>query len=113
VIASITGARYAVVVTEPTVSGLHDLQRILDLTRHFRVGTGVIVNKADLNNTMTEKICVAAAQAGAEVLGTIPYEEKFTKAQVQRKTLLEYDEGAAAQATRAIWDTIRQHIAEP
>ena len=47
VIASVSGARYAVIVTEPTVSGLHDMERILDLTRHFQVQSGVIVNKAD------------------------------------------------------------------
>ena len=106
VIASVTGARYAVVVTEPTVSGLHDLQRILDLTRHFRVQTGVIVNKADLNSDMARKIGVAAERAGAELLGRIPYDQKFTEAQIQRKTLLEYDDGEAAQAVAAIWERI-------
>ena len=106
VIASVTGARYAVVVTEPTVSGLHDLQRILDLTRHFRVQTGVIVNKADLNSDMARKIGVAAERTGAELLGRIPYDQKFTEAQIQRKTLLEYDDGEAAQAVAAIWERI-------
>ena len=113
VIASVTGARYAVVVTEPTVSGLHDLERILDLTRHFQVQTGVIVNKADLNSDMTEKICAAADRAGAEALGTIPYENKFTEAQIQRRTLLEHGDSEAAQAIASIWERIRQVTAEP
>lgn len=110
VIASITGVRFAVVVTEPTVSGLHDLQRILDLTRHFRVQTGVIVNKADLNEDMTEKICAACEQAGAEVLGRIPYERGFTKAQIHRKTLLEYEDCEAGRLVASIWERIRNHI---
>jgi len=113
VIASITGAKYAVVVTEPTVSGLHDLGRILDLTRYFGVGTGVIVNKADLNTKMAQEICRASEQAGAEVLGTIAYEAKFTDAQIQRKTLLEYDSrGEAAQAIARIWKKIRRSVGE-
>jgi len=111
VIASITAARYAVVVTEPTVSGLHDLERILDLTRHFRVETGVIVNKADLNPDMTTKTRVAAKLQRAEVLGELPYEKGFTEAQIECKTLLEYAECDAAKHIRSIWESIRGHIA--
>jgi len=106
VIASVTGARYAVIVTEPTVSGLHDLERILDLTRHFRVQTGVIVNKADLNDDMAERIRAAAGRARADLLGRIPYEKAFTEAQIERKTLLEYSDCEAARALRDIWETV-------
>jgi len=112
VIASVTAARYAVVVTEPTVSGLHDLRRILDLTRHFRVASGVIVNKADLNTDMTQKICVAARQAGAALLGTIPYDGKFTESQIRRETLLEYADNATARALMSVWETICAQIAK-
>jgi len=110
VIASITGARYAVVVTEPTVSGLHDLERILDLTRHFRVETGIVVNKADLNRDMTRSIRGAATQQGAEILGELPYEHRFTQAQVGRKTLLEYAECEAGQRIRAIWAKVNRKL---
>jgi len=110
VIASISGARYAVVVTEPTVSGLHDFERILDLTRHFGIETSVIVNKSDLNDDMTEKISAAARRAGVAVLGTIPYEQKFTDAQIRRKTLLEHADGRAAQIVGDIWEEIRRAL---
>jgi len=110
VIASISAARYAVIVTEPTVSGLHDLKRILDLTRHFRVPSGVIVNKADLNADMTAAIVQAAREAGAQSLGTIPYDEDFTKAQIQRKTLMEYNDGETAKTILSIWRTILQAV---
>jgi len=107
VIASLAGARYAVVVTEPTVSGLHDLKRILDLTRHFRLQTGVIVNKADLNDDMTRSIRDAAEQAGADLLGEIPYDKRFTRAQIQRKTLREYDSSSeTGQAVARVWQEV-------
>ena len=107
VIASMTGVRYAVVVTEPTVSGLHDLARILDLARHFGVRSGVIVNKADLNAAVTRQIRAAAGERGAEVLGELPYEGRFTDAQIEGKTLLEYTECEVGERLRAIWVKVR------
>jgi len=106
VIASVSGAHFAVVVTEPTVSGLHDLVRVFDLTRHFRVATGVVVNKADLNEEMTGRIRAASLEAGARFLGTVPYDGAFTQAQIRRKTLLEHWDSPAAQAVREIWEEI-------
>jgi len=110
VIASVTGARYAVVVTEPTVSGLHDLQRVLDLTRHFGVQTGVIVNKADLNTDKAQEISAATEQAAAELLGMIPYETKFTDAQIERKTLLEHSDSKTGELVASIWTKIVQRL---
>jgi len=111
VIASITGAKYAVVVTEPTVSGLHDLERILDLARHFRIESGIIVNKADLNLDMTHDIGALAEGTGAELLGTIPYDKAFTQAQIQRKTLLEYADGETGKTVKAIYEKIAERVA--
>jgi len=113
VIASVSGARYAVIVTEPTVSGLHDLLRVFDLTKHFRVHAGVIVNKADLNTEMTARIEKAAHEAGADLLGTVPYDNGFTQGQLQRKTLLEHGEGRAAAAVRSAWNALLRSVPEP
>ena len=110
VISSVTGAGYAVVVTEPTVSGLHDLKRVLDVTRHFGVPTGVVVNKADLNPDMAQRIEEAAREAGAEPLGTLPYDSAFTKAQVEGKTLLEHSDGAVARAVKELWAKITEAV---
>ena len=107
VIASLTGAWYAVAVTEPTVSGLHDLKRILDVTRHFGVHTGVVVNKCDLNEDMARRIVEAAREAGAEYLGSIPYDAKFTEAQIRQLSLVEHDDGPTAARAREIWEKIR------
>jgi len=110
VIASISGAQYAVVVTEPTVSGLHDFERILDLTRHFGIQTGVIINKCDLNNDMTERISAAASLAAVALLGVIPYDQQFTEAQILRKTLLEHADGYTKQTVLGIWQKIRSAV---
>jgi len=112
VIASVSGARYSLIVTEPTVSGLHDLVRVLDLTRHFRVPAGVIVNKADLNSDMTKRIENAARDAAAEFLGTIPYDNAFTQAQLRRETLLEHGDTPAAEAVRSAWTKIAQGLSD-
>jgi MinD superfamily P-loop ATPase len=112
VIASITGARYAIVVTEPTVSGLHDLQRVLELTQHFRVEAGVLVNKADLNSDMTEKIRVMATKLGAKMLGELPYDKRFTEAQIKRQTLLEFAPCEAGNQIRAIWQRVRRALSQ-
>lgn len=111
VIASITGARYAVIVTEPTVSGIHDLERILQLTKYFHVESGVIINKADLNRNISDKISDTARQAGAIILGSIPYEEAFTEAQIQKKTVLEYGDSKATGAIVSIWEKIEGNLA--
>ena len=76
VIASLTGATYALVVTEPTVSGIHDLHRILKVTSHFGIPSGIVVNKYDLNMNMTEKIKFLSQDYNAEFVGIIPYDKK-------------------------------------
>ena len=83
VIASVTGATLVLVVTEPTVSGEHDLERVLSLARHFDIPAAVCVNKWDLNAEMTERIEEAARRAGARVAGRIRYDRAVTLAQMR------------------------------
>ncbi len=89
VIASVTGASQVLVITEPTVSGKHDLERVLGLTRHFQIPAAVCVNKWDINPEMTEAIEQAAKEAGAAVAGRIRYDRDVTRAQIEKKTVLE------------------------
>ncbi len=91
VIASITGAKAAVVVTEPTVSGLSDMIRVLELTNHFKIPAGVIINKFDINEGMAAKICRAAMEKNAVILGSLRYNRVFVNAQQEGKTVIEYD----------------------
>lgn len=112
VIASIGGTRAAVVVTEPTVSGLHDLERILELTAHFRIRAGVIINKADLNLSVTEDIRRLAQQRNAELLGELPYDTAFVDAQQAGQSILEYQPGSMlARQIQTIWKRI-QYLSE-
>lgn len=105
VIASLSGVSLAVVITEPTVSGLHDLQRLLALARHFSVPTAVCVNKWDINPQQTERIEAAAEAAGAVILGRIRYDRLVTQAQLQQKAVVEL-EAVAADDIRVIWKQV-------
>ncbi|MDD2501615.1 MAG: ATP-binding protein [Geobacter sp.] len=107
VIASLSGVSLALVVTEPTVSGLHDLQRVLALARHFSVPTAVCVNKWDINPQQTEKIEAAARSAGAAVTGRIRYDRAVTQAQLQQKTAVELDSGAGDDI-RVVWKQVTE-----
>ena len=89
VIASVTGSTLVLVVTEPTVSGEHDLDRVLSLTRHFQIPTAVCVNKWDLNAEMAGRIEESARRAGARVAGRVRYDRAVTLAQMQERTAVE------------------------
>ena len=103
VIASITGADLVLVVTEPTLSGIHDLKRVVELTANFGIKTLVCINKADINPEMTDRICEDARKQGLKVVGEIPYHEAFTKAQVMKATLIEYTGGKIAERVKTLW----------
>ena len=105
VIASVTGASLVLVVTEPTLSGEHDLDRVLKLTRHFGIPTAICVNKWDLNPEMAEQIKDRARKAGAEVAGRVRYDSAVTAAQIQEKAVVEID-SASAEDIRNLWDRL-------
>jgi MinD superfamily P-loop ATPase len=105
VIASITGASRAVVVTEPTVSGRHDLERVLALTGHFGLPAAICVNKWDLNEEMTGEIERGARAAGACVVGRIRYDPAVTLAQTQAQTAVETG-CAVAEEIRQVWNEL-------
>jgi MinD superfamily P-loop ATPase len=105
VIASLTGATQVLVVTEPTVSGEHDLERVLALTRHFEIPTAVCVNKWDINPGTTERIEAKALAAGAQIAGRIRYDRAVTVAQIQAKAVVEID-APSAEDIRAVWKNL-------
>ena len=109
VIASVGGASSALIVAEPTVSGIHDMARAIDLCRHFKVPVLVCINKFDLNQKNTEAIEKMAAENEVPVVGRIPFDPAFTRAMVQGKTLLEFDKDAVAgEPIRRVWAKIMQ-----
>ena len=110
VIASLTGSTYALIVTEPTVSGIHDLDRILSVTGHFRIPSGIVVNKSDLNMEMTDEIRLLAKDYRAEFIGTIPYDKQITDAQMEGLSVVEFTKSSVTQAIEAIWERVRPFI---
>ena len=106
VIASVSGASLVLVVTEPTLSGAHDMARVLELTRHFNIPAAVCVNKWDLNEDMTERIESDARQAGATIAGRVRYDRAVTDAQIQGKAVVELHDTPAGEDIRAVWEKI-------
>jgi len=110
VIASITNADRVLVVTEPTVSGVHDLERVLDLCRGFDVPVSVAINKADLNPEQAEHIHRLAEDAHARVIGEIPFDRNIHDALMAGKTVLEHGKGPAVAEIKALWAELRQEM---
>jgi MinD superfamily P-loop ATPase len=106
VIASLTGADLVLAVTEPTMSGRHDLQRVIDLAKHFGVTLIICINKWDLNEDMTRLIEKDANQQGVTVAGRIRYDRAVTEAQIGGLALVEYVSSGAAQDMKLLWEKI-------
>ena len=107
VIASVGGATALAIIVEPTVSGLHDMQRVAELAVHFKVPGLVCVNKYDLNEEMTEKVEAYALSRNMALLGRIPFDPVFTRAMIEGKNVLEYaPDSAAAGAIKEVWEKV-------
>ena len=112
VISSLSGVNLAVIITEPTLSGIHDMERILDVCQHFNVPTMVCVNKYDINDENTQAIrqyCKAHG-VGADTL--IPFDNVFTEAMVSGKSVVEYSDGRTANEIRSLWQSIKSKLDE-
>lgn len=110
VIASITGASLVVVVTEPTLSGKHDMIRVIELADHFSIPALLIVNKWDINPEITVEIEEEARVRGVEPVGRIPYDRSFTVAQINGRTLVEESAGMPVKNITTIWERVCQEL---
>ena len=113
VIASITGASLVLIVTEPTLSGLHDLERVAALTRHFGIEGRVCVNKWDLNPEMAERIEQWAHANALPVAGRVRYDPTVTRAQIQGQSIVEYATDGVAADVRQLWTNVSAALVEP
>ncbi|NQE51945.1 Heterodisulfide reductase subunit A-like protein, partial [ANME-1 cluster archaeon GoMg3.2] len=109
VIASLTGVDLALIVTEPTMSGLHDLERIMDVTRHFGIASAVCINKYDINEENSERITEFCRQRGITVVGNIPYDSVVTEAMVAGMPVVEFSGGVVSDAIKDVWECINQY----
>jgi len=106
VIASITGADLVLIVTEPTLSGKHDLDRIVDLAAGFNIPTLIAINKHDLNPDVAQQIETDARKRSMKVVGKIRYDDAFTKAQIMKCSVVEYTGGAVSDDLKALWRNV-------
>ena len=113
VIAAIGGATLVLAVVEPTLSGKHDMERVLDLAAHFKVPVRLIINKYDLNSRMAEDIAQVASERGVVCVGRLPFDHDFTLAMVQGQTLFDYP-GAEnrKKELRRIWADVLAALPE-
>ncbi len=106
VIASLSGVDCAVVVTEPTLSGLHDAKRVIEVAGHFKVPVKLVVNKYDLNEEMTGAIENFCGDNGVTVIGKIGFDKAVVESMVAGKTIVEYCDGGIKEEIVNIWGKV-------
>jgi MinD superfamily P-loop ATPase len=112
VIASLGQASAVLIVAEPTVSGIHDMERVGQLCRHFNVPASVCINKYDLNPEKTGQIEMLARQHHMDVAGRVPFDTLFVQAMVAGKSVVEYCPASpVAQQLEQIWERVREMAA--
>lgn len=110
VISSITGVDHVLVVTEPTMSGLHDMKRAAELVRNFNIPISLVINKWDIHPGMTLKIEEFAKSENISLAGKIPYDRAVTDSMVRRRTVVEEGPGPAGDAIVEVWENLNQRI---
>lgn len=112
VIASITGADFVLVVTEPSMSAQHDLDRVIELTEHFKIPTSVCINKYDINPDLAREIELKAKHKKIAVIGKIPYDTAVTHAQIAGKSITEYSNGNLSNQIKSLWKAILDTLSQ-
>jgi len=107
VIASLSDIDCAVVVTEPTLSGLHDALRVIELTRHFNLPAHLVINKYDLNPQISKRIEEYCAENRIPLIGKIRFDRGVVEAMVKGKTIIEYENTAIKDEIYKIWDMLQ------
>lgn len=107
VISTITGVDKVVIVTEPTISGLHDMQRTIGMVQKFNLPASVIINKYDLNPSMSGQIEDWCRQNGILIVGQLPFDRQITEAMVQAKSIIEFNPDIdISEKIKIIWNKI-------
>jgi MinD superfamily P-loop ATPase len=110
VISSLSGVNLVLLVTEPTLSGLHDLERIVGLCEHFGVPSLVCINKYDLNQDNSRRIAEYCRSQSIEVASQIPFDRTVIEALVKGMPIVEYSRNGVAQRIEALWETISMRL---
>ncbi|HRZ87656.1 MAG TPA: ATP-binding protein [bacterium] len=110
VIASLSGVDLAVIVTEPTVSGIHDMMRVAEVAGHFKIPAGVVINKYDLNPENADLIEKECRSRGISLLGRIPFSSCVSAAIVKGVAPVTCCRDGVAVAIAAIWEKVKDRI---
>ena len=111
VMASVAGVDMVLAITEPTLSGMHDLNRVLDLCRHFQIPAKVCINKFDINPGITDEIEQACQEKSADVVSKLPFDRCVIDSLVRRKTVIDHPCGAVTGRIKAMWERIGAELA--
>lgn len=107
--ASLSGADFVVIVTEPTQSGVHDLKRLVELLKTFSIKSGIVINKYDLNEKITLQITSLAGKENIPILGYLPFDIDYIEAIKANKTIVEYS-SKAAEDIKNIWTKVEFYM---
>jgi MinD superfamily P-loop ATPase len=110
VIASLAGTDLALVVTEPTPSGRHDMERILDLARHFKIRTACCINKFDLNLVNSERLEKWCREQSIPIAGKVPFDATIPESVVRGVPYVEYSSNSSADDIRRMWSVLPELI---
>ena len=110
VISSISGVDLVLIVTEPTLSAIHDLERILGVAYHFKIPAVVCINKCDINLDNTEKIEHYCKNNNIDIVGKLPYDTIVTEAMIHEKTVVEYSKGNFSNMIIDMWNNMRGRL---
>jgi MinD superfamily P-loop ATPase len=111
VISSLSGASLALLVTEPTLSGIHDLERVLGVCRHFGVPALVCINKYDINEDNAGRIEDYCREQGIEMAARIPFDNIVTEALVKGRPVVKYSDGPVSRQMKELWQNIAGRLA--
>ena len=110
VISSITGVDLVLIVTEPTLSAIHDLERILEVANHFDVPAVVCINKYDINEERAADIEKYCRERNVKIVGKLPYDTVFTDAMIHEKSVVEFSDGKISEEIKGMWDVIKKEL---
>ena len=110
VVSSLSGANFVVLVTEPSISGIHDLKRVYNLLKSFKLKAGCIINKHDINEDGTQQILDFLKEENIEHIASIPYNENFMKAMTNAQTIVEFDNGELKEILTKSWEKIKNLV---
>ena len=103
VIASLTGVDVAVIVTEPTLAGIHDMERVAGVARHFSIPIKVVINKYDINQENSEAIVAICQKENMEVVAHIPFSQEVVESMVHGVPVVEFSQDRVTQEIIALW----------